>query len=230
MHRKLGPALLAGSLLAVGAPMVAYAAPTHYVPPSVKLCVVEGGGDLVLSGPTTYETAYLRAPITGTDNLSYSSGSSGTGYGGTYTVDATQPNCKTVPGEVQAGDYTVYAAGKLDGPCYRTVNGDLVNPPYIVGATSNADHTPRCPGKVYDITLSDSSGRNPSITVRHQDQLTFHYYGFTANVITFRITDKRLFDCVSQTGGQGAAGTTLGSANDSSTVCEPNGPTANPPA
>lgn len=231
MNRKFRPALLAGSLLVVGVPMAAHAAPVHAeYNAALTLCVAEGAGHIIVVGDNfNYDTGRLQATVSGTDKQAYTAPTTAVPNGSysndpakQYTVTTT-PSCVTVNPAIQQ-TYTASAGTPLDGPCYRTTNGDLVNPPYIAGDAADPTKTPRCPGKVYEISMSVNGG---PATVVHQDQFTFSM-PFSPTKITFRITDVRYFDCISQTGPGNGTANNIGSA-DNGTICEPNGPTHNVP-
>jgi hypothetical protein len=142
----------------------------------LRLCVAEGAGSIALEG----------------DHLS--------------RVTPTLNNGCTPVLWAPTGMYTATIGRYLDAPCYRTVNGQLQNPPQRV--TNGA----RCPASVHAVAVDH--GRGPRIVVRG-DSVDFRVGRHRTTTVTFRVTDVRYPDCIA---GAGAPGAT-------EHVCAPTGPT-----
>jgi hypothetical protein len=227
MSRSTKLAALAGALLAVATPVGAQAvtgpawccgpnpspfppypsrpAPLSYPagpagPPSaVQLCLKGGAGKLLMSGPQFFQTKPLQG---------YHNGHLGQNGGPNTPATITQ-DCDSVSVD-GTGPHTFTAEKYLKAPCYRTVNGDLVNPPTLVSTGA------MCSAKVDGIDVQ--VGQQPTAHLA-ADSVELPVPRGQTTTVTFDVSDVRYFPCVSESG----PGTT--NPNDDNKVCEPTGST-----
>jgi hypothetical protein len=219
MFHSIKPAVLAAALFVVTVPVAAHAAlnywppapsqpstpsqppPLSQSPSTVKLCMSGGAGKLLLTGPQFFQTKSLQG---------YQNGHLGQN-GGPNTPATITSDCDSIS-LTATGPYTVTAEKNLKAPCYRTVNGDLVNPPTLNSAGA------LCPAKIDGIDVAFDSQPVAHVAA---DQIEFPVAAGQPVTITFNISDLRYFPCVSQP-GPGTA-----NQNDDNKVCEPTGSTRN---
>ncbi len=169
------------SVVAVGALWPATAGAASQATTTLTLCVSEGAGQLVVEGGHSLVTPQLNV----TD------------------PDASGNECISYP--VTAGlEYTITAGKYLSAPCYKTVNGDLVNPPVLQSPRVN------CEGKVHHVHTGRTG--QPTTTIE-ADEVTVVPRPTTITTVSFHVTDVRYFDCTDDTG------------SNPTRVCEPEGPT-----
>jgi hypothetical protein len=107
---------------------------------------------------------------------------------------------------VPTGQYKATISKYLDGPCYRTLNGGVINPPQQV--TNGA----RCPAKVHDITVEQRDERRALL---RGDEVDVRIGRHHTTTVIFHVTDVNYPDCID---GPGAP-------NATKNVCAPTGPT-----
>lgn len=179
MRKMLYASALSVAMAGALWPAAAGASSQAMVP--LTLCVSEGAADLSVEGTHSWVTQ----PLNVTD------------------PDANNQECNTVNSTV-GGEYTISAGNFLSAPCYKTVNGEIVNPPTLKSPRAN------CEGKVYEITVA-----RPGLPTGKLEgpEVSITPSGGLPTTVTFRVTDVRYFECVED-------GTT-----DPTLVCEPDGST-----